>query len=66
MRDPARIDRILIKWERIWKQYPDLRFCQLLENMLGCHRDGCFYYVEDDQVEECLDDILEADEVAFE
>lgn len=59
MRDPERIKRILNKLEEAWTTYPDMRFCQLLENWLvKCHRDGCDYYTEDDVFEERLDKLL--------
>ena len=51
MRDPKRIDRILTLIEEIWKQNPDFRLCQLVENCFGTH---CVYYKEDDILEEQL------------
>ena len=48
MRDPTRIDRILKLISEIWKEHPDLRLCQLIENSLGSH---CVYYKEDDDLE---------------
>lgn len=33
MRDINRIDRILTHIKRIWNQYPDLRFNQLIHNL---------------------------------
>ena len=51
MRDPARIDRILKFISEIWKEHPDLRLCQLIENSLGS---CCLYYCEDDSLEKYL------------
>jgi len=52
MRDPQRIDRILALIGQIWKQNPDLRLCQLLENTFeGSH---CIYHKEDSNLEENL------------
>jgi len=49
MRDPKRIPRILKELERIWKDAPDLRFCQLMIN-LGLIEDKKWNY-EDDKLE---------------
>jgi len=54
MRDPKRINRILIKLMRAWQTGPDLRLCQLIENLVGCGQDRCLFYVEDDELEESL------------
>ena len=35
MRDPARIDRFCDELKRVWHQFPDWRFGQLMSNMLG-------------------------------
>lgn len=34
MRDPARIKKLLTEIEKYWSNNPDLRLCQLLENLL--------------------------------
>lgn len=44
MRDPKRIDGYLNVIEQIWKTNPDLRFGQLVLNVL---RDPSSYYAED-------------------
>ena len=44
MRDPNRIDRYLNMLALIWKENPDLRFSQLILNVL--HDED--YYLEDD------------------
>lgn len=44
MRNPDRIDEIILEVARLWKKYPDLRLGQLLCNVL---RDPALYYVED-------------------
>ena len=46
MRDPKRIDPFLKTIEKIWKENPDLRFGQLIENAI---RAEYLYYIEDDQ-----------------
>ena len=53
MRDAGRIDKVLTKIRKIWKQYPDLRFMQLLGNVLPAGLDP--YYVEDDELLKKLD-----------
>jgi len=56
-RDPKRIPRILKEIERIWNQYPDLRFYQLMD-MLGTYAGyesgSDKYYVEDTELEEFI------------
>lgn len=58
MRDINRIDAITDKLNKIWKQYPDWRFFQLLCN-IGfdfCHD---WFYFEDDKLIEVLDKVEE-------
>ena len=45
MRDPKRIDYLLLKLKLLWLTYPDLRFGQLVENAMG---DLDQFQVEDD------------------
>jgi hypothetical protein len=42
MRDPARIKKILAELEKVWQRDPDLRLCQLIENLLPTER-PCLY-----------------------
>jgi len=44
MRDPERIDKVLAAVGEVWKQYPDLRFTQLIGNLPFTDP----YYMEDD------------------
>jgi len=46
-RNPKKIPQLLNLIKRIWKQYPDLRLCQLLENVTDSEH---FYYLEDDEL----------------
>jgi len=46
MRDPDRIPVILQRLEQVWEKYPDLRFGQLILNVLR----NDFYYVEDEEL----------------
>lgn len=46
MRDPKRITMVLEKLEKVWKKYPDQRFCQMLTNILM--DDELPYFLEDD------------------
>ena len=57
MRDPARIDRIISKLATTWKQYPDLRLCQLLANEAQAvgWPDRDLFYIEDEVIESALD-----------
>ena len=44
MRDPKRIKLLLAEIERLWLQYPDWRFGQLMSNLFA----GDSFHVEDD------------------
>ncbi len=55
MRDKKRIKRLLKLIEEIWNKNPDLRLCQLIENVVH-HDDNCIYHVEDDDLEKKLRD----------
>lgn len=59
MRDPRRIDRILLKLRRIWHGSPDLRLAQLVVN-LAVPKEPCpeVFYFEDDKLENQLDKII--------
>lgn len=46
MRDPKRIDEILNTVKTVWEQYPDMRFGQLVVNVLGVDP----FYIEDDVI----------------
>lgn len=58
MKDPQRIPIILSKLEELWTASPDLRFTQLIDNIL--YGDGATsFYVEDEEFEEALRDYKE-------
>ena len=63
MRDPKRIDAILTAVGDIWKEYPDLRLCQLLINLTG--KDDP-YHVEDDVLAKNIIDFRESMRLAKE
>lgn len=46
MRDPKRIDEVLNTVKTVWEQYPDMRFGQLVVNILGIDP----FYIEDDVI----------------
>lgn len=52
MRNPDRIDHILVRLKQVWEKYPDLRLGQLILNVV---EDPTLYYIEDD----ALLDVLE-------
>ena len=54
MRDPNRIDLILTLLGDIWKEYPDLRFWQLLLS-IDWNYVGDLFFLEDDRVLEALE-----------
>ena len=57
MRDINRIDDFCNKLAEYWKQMPDLRFGQLIMNVLGtCKRDPWFY--EEDEMLKVFEDFF--------
>ncbi|MCK9556326.1 hypothetical protein M0R19_08925 [Candidatus Pacearchaeota archaeon] len=56
MRDPKRINRILKELKNIWKELPDLRLGQLIQNL------GDVYYIEDDDLIKRLRKLYHFDE----
>jgi uncharacterized protein YihD (DUF1040 family) len=54
MRDPNRIPRVLDLLEKVWKEVPDLRLGQLIENIARDMGWNDAYYVEDDDLEKEL------------
>jgi uncharacterized protein YihD (DUF1040 family) len=46
MRDPNRIPVVLERLEKVWEKHPDLRFGQLILNVLR----NDFYHVEDEEL----------------
>lgn len=53
MRNPERIDFVLNEIKNIWSSYPDLRLCQLLENVKPNNLYD-MYYIEDELLVELL------------
>lgn len=54
MRDPNRIPRILDLLEKAWKEVPDWRLGQLVENIARDIGWNDAYYMEDDDLEKEL------------
>ena len=53
--------------KEVWLEQNQLRFGQFLENLFECvENKECIFYRDDQEVKEALEDILEADIVAFE
>ncbi len=67
MRDIERIDKFLRKLSELWKMIPDLRFSQLYTVVVIQARDKFkiedIYYLEEDQLEKIINDIIENGEV---
>lgn len=40
MRNPSRIAPLMHKFTTLWQLYPDLRFGQLIENLIHCNSPG--------------------------
>ena len=53
MRNPERIVFVLNEIKNIWSSYPDLRLCQLLENVKP-NKLHDMYYIEDELLVELL------------
>ena len=58
MRDLERIDRICQKLNRVWKEIPDQRLGQLLENYIFGRDSQNLWFQEDARTEELFDNIL--------
>lgn len=58
MRDLERIDRICQKLNRVWKEIPDQRLGQLLENYIFGRDSQNLWFQEDTSTEELFDNIL--------
>lgn len=54
MRNPDRIDEYLAVVEKVWKDYPDLRFSQLVLNVFRSPAD---YYLEDEDTLEMIKEV---------
>ncbi len=60
-RNPQRISEVLDLIEAIWRKYPDLRLCQILDNIhsKSVHQ---LYYIEDDELYRLLCEIYPLEE----
>lgn len=64
MRDINRIDPLLAKLGEVWKQHPDMRFGQLIINLLdNLGKDP--WYLEDDVWADYLNNYLKKDTLGF-
>ncbi len=55
MRDPRRIDRMLLQLEAAWRAFPDMRLGQLLLNITRAEDTSALWNLEDEQIERLLD-----------
>lgn len=60
MRDLERIDRICQKLNKVWKEIPDQRLGQMLENYIFGRDSQNLWFQEDTRTEELFDNILKA------
>lgn len=58
MRDLERIDRICQKLNKVWKEIPDQRLGQMLENYIFGRDSQNLWFQEDTHTEELFDNIL--------
>ena len=49
MRDINRIDAFCDRLKEVWKENSDLRFFQLINNIMSYYNDSDMYYTEDDE-----------------
>jgi uncharacterized protein YihD (DUF1040 family) len=60
MRDIKRIDPLMKKITELWKQFPDLRFMQLMDTVSSLARKKYkkdVFYLEDDELDTIIDGI---------
>ena len=55
MRNPSRIYPLLNKIGDIWVKNPDLRFCQLIEIIIGEEKVNDMFFYEDEKFEKLID-----------
>lgn len=48
MRDIKRIEPFLKDIEKVWKKYPDLRFMQMINNVMANYKSDLFFIEEED------------------
>lgn len=48
MRDIKRIEPFLKDIEKVWKKHPDLRFMQMINNVMASYRSDLFFIEEED------------------
>ena len=61
MRDPDRIHTFLEQIEDLWKKNPDLRFGQIISNVLNIRNGQCDldpFYIEEDKFIELIKDFF--------
>ena len=61
MRDPNRIDPFLERLGKVWKQVPDWRFTQLIENVFDSI-DGMTFFMEDEELINIFEKFLKGKE----
>ena len=59
MRDPNRIEHLLVLLGKLWKRNPDLRFAQIIEILKSNLWTDDMFYVEDDDLIELLERMVE-------
>lgn len=60
MKDPMRISRISNKIMLVWKEYPELRYFQLMNILFSRMPSGTdLFYLEDNEFEKELDRVIQ-------
>ena len=62
MRDSNRIPEVIKTIEKLWKQYPDWRFMQLVCNIQKAYGSDMFY-VEDNEFVEFINQMVEPEPI---
>lgn len=58
MRDPKRIDEFCARLAEAWKNVPDWRFGQVIENFKRASKHPDLFYIEDEQMAEEIESYL--------
>ena len=58
MRDPKRIKPLLMEIEKQWKNFPDWRFGQLIENRKRFYNIDDLFYIEDDEMLKLIENFM--------
>jgi len=70
IREPSRISKVMRRWQKVWERYPDMRFGQLLVNVIKREHIGpadvgsSLFYSEDVKLVEIAEKHFGTDKVS--